>query len=111
VHTAASRSRRRRGGQYGGCALASGSSAAVPGQGAAAGGAGPCGGRGSVCKFVMSRTGGCGGWGSVCKFATSRGLRLGVLWRRAVMSTHASVLVDSVGPSSAEVYRAAASFP
>jgi hypothetical protein len=28
-----------------------------------------------------------------------------------VMSTHASVLVDSVGPPSAEVCRAAASFP
>jgi hypothetical protein len=28
-----------------------------------------------------------------------------------VMSTHASVLVDSVGPLSAEVCRAAASFP
>jgi hypothetical protein len=31
--------------------------------------------------------------------------------RRALMSTHASVLVDSVGPPSAEVCRAAASFP
>jgi hypothetical protein len=31
--------------------------------------------------------------------------------RRRLMSTHASVLVDSVGPPSAEVYRAAASFP
>jgi hypothetical protein len=30
---------------------------------------------------------------------------------RRVMSTHASVLVDSVGPPSAEVCRAAASFP
>jgi hypothetical protein len=30
---------------------------------------------------------------------------------RQVMSTHASVLVDSVGPPSAEVCRAAASFP
>jgi hypothetical protein len=30
---------------------------------------------------------------------------------RYVMSTHASVLVDSVGPPSAEVCRAAASFP
>jgi hypothetical protein len=29
----------------------------------------------------------------------------------AMMSTHASVLVDSVGPPSAEVCRAAASFP
>jgi hypothetical protein len=29
----------------------------------------------------------------------------------AVMSTHASVLVDSVGPPSAEVYRTATSFP
>jgi hypothetical protein len=29
----------------------------------------------------------------------------------AVMSTHASILVDSVGPPSAEVCRAAASFP
>jgi hypothetical protein len=28
-----------------------------------------------------------------------------------LMSTHDSVLVDSVGPPSAEVYRAAASFP
>jgi hypothetical protein len=28
-----------------------------------------------------------------------------------VMSTHASVLVDSVGPPSAEVCRVAASFP
>jgi hypothetical protein len=28
-----------------------------------------------------------------------------------VMSTHMSVLVDSVGPPSAEVCRAAASFP
>jgi hypothetical protein len=28
-----------------------------------------------------------------------------------VMSTHASILVDSVGPSSAEVCRTAASFP
>jgi hypothetical protein len=28
-----------------------------------------------------------------------------------VMSTHASVLVDSVGPPSAEVCRTAASFP
>jgi hypothetical protein len=33
------------------------------------------------------------------------GLRIGV------MSTHASILVDSVGPPSAEVCRAAASFP
>jgi hypothetical protein len=32
-------------------------------------------------------------------------------YRRRVMSTHASVLVDSVGPPSAEVCRAAASFP
>jgi hypothetical protein len=31
--------------------------------------------------------------------------------RSGVMSTHASVLVDSVGPPSAEVCRAAASFP
>jgi histone deacetylase 1/2 len=31
--------------------------------------------------------------------------------RRSMMSTHASVLVDSVGPPSAEVCRAAASFP
>jgi hypothetical protein len=31
--------------------------------------------------------------------------------RGLVMSTHASVLVDSVGPPSAEVCRAAASFP
>jgi hypothetical protein len=30
---------------------------------------------------------------------------------RNLMSTHASVLVDSVGPPSAEVCRAAASFP
>jgi hypothetical protein len=30
---------------------------------------------------------------------------------REVMSTHASVLVDSVGPPSAEVCRAVASFP
>jgi hypothetical protein len=30
---------------------------------------------------------------------------------KEVMSTHASVLVDSVGPPSAEVCRAAASFP
>jgi hypothetical protein len=30
---------------------------------------------------------------------------------RDVMSTHASVLVDSVGPPSAEVCRTAASFP
>jgi hypothetical protein len=30
---------------------------------------------------------------------------------RLLMSTHASVLVDSVGPPSAEVCRAAASFP
>jgi hypothetical protein len=29
----------------------------------------------------------------------------------SVMSTHASVLVDSVGPPSAEVCRTAASFP
>jgi hypothetical protein len=28
-----------------------------------------------------------------------------------VMSMHASILVDSVGPPSAEVYRTAASFP
>jgi hypothetical protein len=28
-----------------------------------------------------------------------------------LMSTHASILVDSVGPPSAEVYRTAASFP
>jgi hypothetical protein len=28
-----------------------------------------------------------------------------------VMSTHASILVDSVGPPSAEVCRTAASFP
>jgi hypothetical protein len=27
------------------------------------------------------------------------------------MSTHASILVDSVGPPSAEVYRIASSFP
>jgi hypothetical protein len=33
------------------------------------------------------------------------------LGRRQVISTHASVLVDSVGPPSAEVCRAAASFP
>jgi hypothetical protein len=31
--------------------------------------------------------------------------------RWGLMSTHASVLVDSVGPPSAEVCRAAASFP
>jgi hypothetical protein len=31
--------------------------------------------------------------------------------RRRVISTHASVLVDSVGPPSVEVCRAAASFP
>ena len=30
---------------------------------------------------------------------------------RDVMSTHASILVDSVGPPSAEVCRTAASFP
>jgi hypothetical protein len=30
---------------------------------------------------------------------------------RSLMSTHASVLVDSVGPPSAEVCRTAASFP
>jgi hypothetical protein len=30
---------------------------------------------------------------------------------KILMSTHASVLVDSVGPPSAEVCRAAASFP
>jgi hypothetical protein len=30
---------------------------------------------------------------------------------KSLMSTHASVLVDSVGPPSAEVSRAAASFP
>jgi hypothetical protein len=30
---------------------------------------------------------------------------------RGLMSTHASVLVDSVGPPSAEVCRTAASFP
>ena len=29
----------------------------------------------------------------------------------ALMSTHASILVDSVGPPSAEVCRTAASFP
>jgi hypothetical protein len=29
----------------------------------------------------------------------------------SMMSTHASVLVDNVGPPSAEVCRAAASFP
>jgi hypothetical protein len=32
-------------------------------------------------------------------------------WRTPLMSTHAFVLVDSVGPPSAEVCRAAASFP
>jgi hypothetical protein len=31
--------------------------------------------------------------------------------RQILMSTHASVLVDSVGPPSTEVCRAAASFP
>jgi hypothetical protein len=31
--------------------------------------------------------------------------------REGVMSTHTSILVDSVGPPSAEVCRAAASFP
>jgi hypothetical protein len=31
--------------------------------------------------------------------------------KKEMMSTHASVLVDSVGPPSAEAYRAAASFP
>jgi hypothetical protein len=31
--------------------------------------------------------------------------------KRRMMSTHASVLVDSVGPPSAEVCRAAESFP
>jgi hypothetical protein len=30
---------------------------------------------------------------------------------KCLMSTHASVLVDSVGPPNADVYRAAASFP
>jgi hypothetical protein len=30
---------------------------------------------------------------------------------QSLMSTHASVLVDSVGPPSAEVCRTAASFP
>jgi hypothetical protein len=38
----------------------------------------------------------------------SQGAKLG---STALMSTHASVLVDSVGPPSAEVCRAAASFP
>jgi hypothetical protein len=36
------------------------------------------------------------------------------LWKEkrwGVMSTHASILVDSVGPPSAEVCRTAASFP
>jgi hypothetical protein len=33
------------------------------------------------------------------------------LTHRWLMSTHASILVDSVGPPSAEVCRAAASFP
>jgi hypothetical protein len=43
---------------------------------------------------------------------TYLGLPLGHMRpRRFVMSTHASVLVDSVGPPSAEVCRAAASFP
>jgi hypothetical protein len=32
-------------------------------------------------------------------------------WSDSLMSTHKSVLVDSVGPPSAEVCRAAASFP
>jgi hypothetical protein len=32
-------------------------------------------------------------------------------WSVRLMSTHASVLVDSVGPPSAEVCRTAASFP
>jgi hypothetical protein len=36
--------------------------------------------------------------------------RIGIA-RSSVMSTPASVLVDSVGPPSAEVYRTAASFP
>jgi hypothetical protein len=35
----------------------------------------------------------------------------GVGRRRCLMSTHASILVDSVGPPSAEVCRTAASFP
>jgi hypothetical protein len=36
---------------------------------------------------------------------------LGLLGLRVVMSTHASILEDSVGPPSAEVCRTAASFP
>jgi hypothetical protein len=42
--------------------------------------------------------------GSVCGGGGGEALR-------RVMSTHASILVDSVGPPSAEVCRTAASFP
>jgi hypothetical protein len=40
-----------------------------------------------------------------------RGIANGGLLHRHVMSTHASVLLDSVGPPSAKVCRTAASFP
>jgi hypothetical protein len=49
----------------------------------------------------------------VCRFHVAAGEKLHTdkqfIWR--LMSTHASVLVDSVGPPSAEVCRASASFP
>ena len=43
--------------------------------------------------------------------AKSEGSSLGPYRRWGVMSTHASILVDSVGPPRAEVCRTAASFP
>jgi hypothetical protein len=53
-------------------------------------------------KFLNLKQGGMSVTEYLEKFST---------WGRYVMSMHASVLVDSVGPPSAEVCRAAASFP
>jgi hypothetical protein len=57
------------------------------------------------------------GWGEVgalecgCWSGGGGSVVIPRLCRWDVMSTHASILVDSVGPPSVEVYRTAASFP
>jgi hypothetical protein len=63
-----------------------------------------------ICKISSYRMKDMNFW----SFDTNSGLNSNLnrvsIWGR-LMSMHASVLVDSVGPPSAEVCRAAASFP